>query len=83
MRRPQEDIRDVRVPSEALARWTLETEVAAQEATCSALAFMVHAEHAATTLLPVPTLLRREQVVLDPDGFLRQRPARGTLPPGK
>ncbi len=72
MRRPQEDIRDVRVPSEALARWALETEVAAQEATCSALAFMVHAEHAATTLLPVPTLLRREPVVLDPDGFLRQ-----------
>lgn len=72
MRRPQEEIRDVRVPSEALARWALETEVAAQEATCSALAFMVHAEHAATTLLPVPTLLRSEQVVLDPDGFLRQ-----------
>src|SRR5438045_7622468 len=72
MRRIHEDIDDVRVPSEALARWALETPVAAQEATCSALAFLVHVEHAGTTLLPVPTLLRSEQAVLDPDGFLRQ-----------
>jgi hypothetical protein len=72
MRRPLEDIRDLRVPSEALARWALETQVAAQEATASALAFLVHAEHAASTLLPVPTILRSEKAALDPDGFLRQ-----------
>src|SRR5207302_5108107 len=46
--------------------------VAAQEATCSALGFLVHVEHAASTLLPVPTILRSEQAILDPDGFLRQ-----------
>jgi hypothetical protein len=72
MRRIYEDIHDVRVPSEVLARWALETPVAAQEATCSALAFLVHVEHAAATLLPVPALLQSEQAVLDPDGFLRQ-----------
>src|SRR5713226_1060202 len=72
MRRLHEEIHDVRVPSEALAKWALETPVAAQEATCSALAFLVAVEHASTTLLPVPTLLRSEQAVLDPDGFLRQ-----------
>ena len=72
MRRPHEDIQDVRVPSEVLARWALETPALAQEATCSALAFLTDAEHAATALLPVPTLLRSEQAVLDPDGFLRQ-----------
>jgi hypothetical protein len=72
MRRLPEDILEIRVPSEALARWALESEVAAQEATCSALAFLVHVEHAAATLLPVPRLLRSEQAVLDPDGFLRQ-----------
>jgi len=72
MRRIHEDIREVRVPSEVLARWALETPVAAQEATCSALAFLMHVEHAAATLLPVPTLLCSEQAVLDPDGFLRQ-----------
>ncbi len=72
MRRLHEEIHEVRVPPEALARWALETPVAAQEATCSALAFLVHTEHAATTLLPVPRLLRSEQAVLDPDGFLRQ-----------
>src|SRR5207248_3643372 len=72
MRRPNEDIQDVRVPSEVLARWALETPALAQEATCSALAFLTDAEHAATALLPVPTLLRSEQAVLDPDGFLRQ-----------
>jgi len=72
MRRLHEEIREVRVPPEALARWALETPVAAQEATGSALAFLVHTEHAATTLLPVPTLLSSEEAVLDPDGFLRQ-----------
>src|SRR5438132_940911 len=72
MRRLHEEIREIRVPSEVLARWALETPVAAQEATGAALAFLVHAEHAATTLLPVPTLLRSEQAILDPDGFLRQ-----------
>jgi hypothetical protein len=72
MRRLQDEIRDIRVPSEALARWALETQVAAQEATCAALAFLAHVEHSASTLLPVPKLLRHEQAVLDPDGFLRQ-----------
>ncbi len=72
MRRLHEEIRDVRVPSETLAKWALETPVAAQEATCSALAFLVHVEHAASTMLPVPTVIRSEQAVLDPDGFLRQ-----------
>jgi hypothetical protein len=72
MRRIYEEIDDVRVPSEALAKWALETPVAAQEATCSALAFLVAVEHASATLLPVPTLLRSGQAVLDPDGFLRQ-----------
>src|SRR5438445_12852033 len=72
MRRLHEEIREIRVPSEVLARWALETPVAAQEATGAALAFLVHAEHAAATLLPVPTLLRSEQAILDPDGFLRQ-----------
>lgn len=72
MRWPHEDIREVRAPPEALARWALETPIAAQEATCSALAFLVATEHAATTLLPVPHVLRSEQAVLDPDGFLRQ-----------
>jgi hypothetical protein len=72
MRRPHDEIREVRVPSEALARWALETQVGGQEATCAALAFLMYTEHAATTLLPVPRLLRNEQAVLDPDGFLRQ-----------
>src|SRR5207302_3187427 len=72
MRRPHDEIREIRVPSEALARWALETQVAGQEATCAALAFLMHTEHAATTLLPVPKVLRSEKAVLDPDGFLRQ-----------
>jgi len=72
MRRPQDEIREVRVPSETLARWALETPVGAQEATAAALAFLVNVEHASTTLLPVPTLLRTERAVQDPDGFLRQ-----------
>ncbi len=72
MRRLNEEIFEVRVPSEALARWALETPVAAKEATGAALAFLVAVQHAASTLLPVPKLLRSEQAVLDPDGFLRQ-----------
>src|SRR3954463_5681158 len=72
MRRIHEEIRDIRVPSEALARWALETPVAAQEATCAALAFLVSVEHATPTLLPAPQVLRSGQAVLDPDGFLRQ-----------
>ena len=72
MRRLHEEIREVRIPSEKLARWALETPALAQEATYSALAFLVHTEHAALTLLPVPTVLAHEKAVLDPDGFLRQ-----------
>jgi hypothetical protein len=72
MRRLHEEISEVRVPSETLARWALETPAAAQEATYAALAFLVQTEHAATTLLAVPVLLRSEQAVLDPDGYLRQ-----------
>jgi hypothetical protein len=71
MRRPDQ-IFEIRVPSEALARWALETPALAQEATCAALSFLVHTEHSASTLLPVPKILRSEQAVLDPDGFLRQ-----------
>ena len=72
MRRLEEELYEVRVPSEVLARWALETAVGAQEATCAALAFLVQSEHSATTLLPVPRILRSEQAVLDADGFLRQ-----------
>jgi len=71
LRRPVDDIREVRVPPELLARWALETPVLAQEATYAALCFLVQVEHAAATLLPVPSVLRSEQAVLDPDGFLR------------
>jgi len=71
LRRLGDDIREVRVPPELLARWALETPVQAQEATYAALCFLVQVEHAASTLLPVPTVLRSEQAVLDPDGFLR------------
>src|SRR5882724_1578426 len=70
--RRHEEIREVRVPSEVMARWALETPVVAQEATGAALAFLVHVEHASTALLPVPTILRSEKAVLDPDGFIRQ-----------
>jgi hypothetical protein len=71
VRRLVEDMREVRVPPELLARWALETQVQAQEATYSALCFLAQAEHATATLLPVPRLLRSEQAVLDPDGFVR------------
>ncbi len=72
MRRLHEEFREVRIPSERLARWALETPQVAQEATYSALAFLMHTEHAALTLLPVPAVLAHERAVLDPDGFLRQ-----------
>ena len=72
MRKLYEDIRQVRVPSEVLARWSLDTPVVAQEATGAALAFLVYVEHASIGLLPVPTILQSDQAVLDPDGFLRQ-----------
>jgi hypothetical protein len=66
-----EDIREVRIPPELLARWALDSPAPAQEATYSALCLLVQLEHAAATLLPVPHLLRSEQAVQDPDGFLR------------
>jgi hypothetical protein len=71
MRRLHEEPQEIRVPSEALARWALETTIAAQEATCAALAFLVHTEHAASTLLPVPHIIRSSQATQDADGFLR------------
>ena len=71
MRRLHEEPQEIRVPSEALARWALETTIAAQEATCAALAFLVHTEYAAATLLPVPHLIRSSQALQDQDGFLR------------
>jgi hypothetical protein len=71
MRRLHEEPQEIRVPSEALARWALETTIAAQEATGSALSFLVNTSHAATTQLPVPQLLRSSQAIQDPDGFLR------------
>jgi hypothetical protein len=77
MRKLDDEFREVRVPSEAIARWALDAPKAAQEATYSALCFLSHLEHAAATLLPVPALLRSEQAVLDPDGFLRM--PRGAL----
>ena len=71
MRRPSDDMREVRAPPELLARWALEASAQAQEATWSALCFLVEVEHAAVTQLPVPTVLRDEKAALDPDGFLR------------
>lgn len=71
MRRLHEEPQEIRVPSEALARWALETTIAAQEATCAALAFLVHTGYAAATLLPVPQLIRSSQATQDSDGFLR------------
>src|SRR5690349_25078677 len=77
MRKMDEEFREVRIPSEAIARWSLDAPKAAQEATYAALCFLTYLEHAAATLLPVPALLRSEQAVLDPDGFLRM--PRGAL----
>jgi hypothetical protein len=71
VRRLVDDMRDVRVPPELLARWALETPAQAQEGTWSALCFLVEVEHAAATQLPVPSVLRTEKAALDPDGFLR------------
>jgi hypothetical protein len=71
VRRPVDDLMDVRIPPESLARWALETPAVAQEATWSALCFLAEVEHATATQLPVPTVLRREKAALDPDGFLR------------
>jgi hypothetical protein len=71
VRRPADDLIDVRIPPELLARWSLETPAVAQEATWSALCFLVEVEHATATQLPVPAVLRREKAALDPDGFLR------------
>ena len=71
MRRPVDDMHEVRTPPELLARWALETPAQAQEATWSALCFLVEVEHAAATQLPVPSVLRSEKAALDPDGFLR------------
>lgn len=71
MRRPIDDMNELRAPPELLARWALETPAVAQEATWSALSFLVEVEYSAVTQLPVPTVLRREGATLDPDGFLR------------
>ena len=71
VRRLPETLHEIRVPSEVLARWALETPVVAQEATAAALTFLVAVEHAGASLLPVPSILRSEQAVVDPDGFLR------------
>src|SRR5438270_13861602 len=71
VRRPSDDMREVRAPPELLARWALEAPAQAQEATWSALSFLVEVEHAAVTQLPVPAVLRNEKAALDPDGFLR------------
>ena len=66
-----DDITDVRIPPESLARWALETPAVAQEATWSVLCFLVEVEHASATQLPVPAVLRGGKAALDPDGFLR------------
>jgi hypothetical protein len=72
MRTPAEDLESVRAPPEALARWALETSIAAREATWTALSFLALFEHASGTLLPAPSLLlQTEPAVQDPDGFLR------------
>ena len=42
------------MPPELLARWALEAPAQAQEATWSALCFLVEVEHAAVTQLPLP-----------------------------
>src|SRR3954468_19771856 len=77
MRRPTDDLTSVRAPPEALARWALETPIAAQEATWSALSFLGLFEYTSSTLLPAPALLQTDPAVLDPDGFLRV--SRGAL----
>ena len=69
--RTHDDIQELRVAPELLAKWALETRHEAQVATYRALAFLARTEHAAVTLLPVPELLLSETAVQDPDGFLR------------
>ena len=71
MRRPTDDLTSVRAPPEALARWALETSIAAQEATWTALSFLALFEHASAALLPAPSLLQTGPAVEDPDGFVR------------
>jgi hypothetical protein len=71
MRKPTQDLASVRAPPEALARWSLETPIAAQEATWTALSFLALFEHASATLLPAAALLHAEPAVQDADGFLR------------
>ena len=72
MRRLHEELYDLRVPPESLARWALETPAPAQEATYAAIAFALQTEYAAAALLPVPTLMINEPGAVDQDGFLRQ-----------
>jgi len=72
MRRLNDEMIDLRVPSEHLARWALETPAPAQEATYSALTFALRTEYAALTTMPVPELLVAEPWQVDRDGFLRQ-----------
>ncbi|GAC1598550.1 MAG: hypothetical protein NVS4B10_09100 [Myxococcales bacterium] len=71
------DLRELRAPPEALARWAMQTPLPAQEATNAALAFLAAFEHASAALLPVPAVVLGEKAVLDSDGFLRQ--PRGAL----
>jgi hypothetical protein len=71
MRVPTDDLIGVRAPPETLARWALETPIAAQEATWSALTFLAIFEHSSGTLLPAPSLLQTDQAIQDPDGFVR------------
>lgn len=73
----QDEIRDLRAPPEAMARWAMQTPLPAQEATYAVLAFLARLEHASSTLLPVPSIVLAEKAVQDPDGFLRQ--PRGAL----
>ncbi len=68
----QDEIRELRAPPEALARWAMQSGLSVQEATYSVLAFLARLEHASSTLLPVPSIVLAEQAVQDPDGFLRQ-----------
>ncbi len=72
MRRLHEEMFDLRIAPELLARWALQTPMAAQEATFSAIAFALRTEYAGVNLLPAPDLLVNQPGAVDPDGFLRQ-----------
>jgi hypothetical protein len=72
MRRLHDELFDLRVAPESLARWALETPAAAQDATYSAITFVLRSEYAAVSLLPAPELLVKQPGAVDPDGFLRQ-----------